>query len=253
MALGKRLAIVAIISMALIITPGWAAEAQEKNWDFSLAPLYLWAINIEGDSTLEGNGRETKLEFSDIFNDLEGAFTLNFSGTHKSRFGFMFDFLYLNVGMDKDTRINTVIDLDLKGLVSQLAGSYRVGESEKYSFDAMAGVRYADIELGIDLDRLPFSTTQGKELWDPIIGGRYQWHFAKKWNLNLYGDIGGFGVGSDFTWQTMGLIDFQPWKHVAISAGYRALEYQFEDDKANQDFELDLTLHGPIVGIRILF
>jgi hypothetical protein len=40
---------------------------------------------------------------------------------------------------------------------------------------------------------------------------------------------------------------------VAISAGYRALNYQFEDTKANRDFELDLLVHGPIIGIRFGF
>ncbi len=84
---------------------------------------------------------------------------------------------------------------------------------------------------------------------DPIIGMRYKWKIADKWDLKLYGDIGGFGIGSDFTWHTIGVVDFWPWQHVGFKGGYRALNYQFEDDKGTQTFELDLLLHGPILGV----
>jgi len=73
---------------------------------------------------------------------------------------------------------------------------------------------------------------------------------ADKWLLNLHGDIGGFGVGSDLTWMASGRIDFQVWKHASISAGYRALGFEFEKDQGERKFDLNLLLHGPILGIK---
>lgn len=114
----------------------------------------------------------------------------------------------------------------------------------------MAGIRYIGVEVGVDFGRLPISLSEEKDLVDPIIGVRYKWKIADKWDLKLYGDIGGFGIGSDFTWQTLGVIDFWPWKHVGFLAGYRALSYHFEDDDKNiEPFELDLLVHGPILGV----
>ena len=179
---------------------------------------------------------------------MEGAFTINFSGLHKSNFGFVFDFIYLDISADQDTDLGTGLDVGLKEIVSQFAGTYRFG-SEYHSFDAIAGIRYLNVEVDLDFKSLPISESEKTDILDPIIGGRYNWKFADKWNLRLYGDIGGFGVGSDFTWQALGVIDFWPWKHVGFSGGYRALNYRLEDNKGASKFELDLLLHGPILGL----
>jgi len=51
----------------------------------------------------------------------------------------------------------------------------------------------------------------------------------------------------------LGACGFWAWVHVAISGGYRALGYQFEESKGDSNFELDLLVHGPINGIRFGF
>jgi hypothetical protein len=91
-----------LIGLIMVTPLTEAAEygsSRDKKWDFSLAPLYLWGINIEGDTSLQEPADEIKLDNKEIFDNLEGAFSLNFSGVHRdSRFCFLFDFLYLNVG-----------------------------------------------------------------------------------------------------------------------------------------------------------
>jgi hypothetical protein len=204
--------------------------------------------NIEGDTTLGQKTNSTKVDFSEVFDNLEGAFSINFSGMHKSNFGFMFDYLYLSVSADKATILGTNLDVGLTTKLAQLAGTYRFG-SEPHTFDAVAGIRYLGVEVDVDFDRLPISLSEEKYVVDPIIGMRYKWKIADKWDLKLYGDIGGFGIGSDFTWQALGVVDFWPWQHVGFTGGYRALNYEFEDDKGATTFELDLLLHGPILGV----
>ncbi len=80
---------------------------------------------------------------------------------------------------------------------------------------------------------------------------QYSHKIADKWSLSLYGDIGGFGVSSDFTWQGFGLIDFQPWKNVAFIAGYRAIGTDYETGSGTDKFTFDTTVHGPIIGVDI--
>ena len=55
------------------------------------------------------------------------------------------------------------------------------------------------------------------------MGGRYLRELNDQWTLILRADIGGFGVGSEFVWNVSGLVDYQPWKHISIIGGYRAL------------------------------
>ena len=86
---------------------------------------------------------------------------------------------------------------------------------------------------------------------DPIVGLRYNYPFNDKWSLQLYGDIGGFGVSSDFTWQGLALIDYQPWKNVAFVAGYRGIGTDYETGSGADQFTFDATVHGPLIGVDI--
>jgi len=84
---------------------------------------------------------------------------------------------------------------------------------------------------------------------DPIFGLRYRWQMSDKWSVTLYGDAGG-GANADLTWQGLGLVNFQPWKHVSFSLGYRALYWDYETGSGVDRFEWDVTMHGPIIGIN---
>lgn len=240
-------------TLAMVSQAAFAEEpSKEKNWEFNLTPLYLWMANIEGDSTLGQRNNTTKVEFDEIFDKLEGVFSINFSGIHKSNFGFMLDYMYISVSGDKETKLGPGLNVGLTTKLLQLAGIYRFG-SEQHAFGAVAGIRYYSVEVDVAFARLPISLSAKEDLVDPIIGATYKWKIADKWNLNLYGDIGGFGIGSDFTWQALGVINFWPWKHVGFTGGYRALNYQFEEEIAAKPFELELLIHGPILGVSFRF
>jgi hypothetical protein len=67
--------------------------------------------------------------------------------------------------------------------------------------------------------------------------------------LNFYGDIGGFGAGSDLSWQVFGGIGVQAARWCDLQVGYRALGFDYQSGRANQD----ITTHGPIIGATIHF
>jgi hypothetical protein len=61
---------------------------------------------------------------------------------------------------------------------------------------------------------------------DPFVGLRVRHQLAPGKELQLLGDVGGFGVGSDFTWQLSGgySFDFAVWQTTLHGlVGYRAL------------------------------
>jgi opacity protein-like surface antigen len=65
----------------------------------------------------------------------------------------------------------------------------------------------------------------------------------------LYGDVGGFGVGSDSTYQAIGGVVWQFSQRFSASAGYRYLYQDFEDD----GFVWDMAMHGPFLGLGVKF
>ena len=238
-----------LICIVAVLIPSLAWTQEESNWEFNLAPLYLWAIAIDGDLGIRGRTNNVSVEFSDIWDNLEGVFTVRFNGLYRKKYGFIFDYNYLDLGTEKvSDLINT--DISFKSQIINLAGSYRFIDGNQ-TLDGVAGIRYTKLESGVALNNVGVSLDGNEDWIDPVVGLRYRYAFTDKWAVQLYGDIGGFGASSDFTWQGMALIDFQPWKNVAFVAGYRGIGTDYESGSGPDQFIYDATVHGPIIGIDI--
>ena len=220
-----------------------------KNWEFSLAPMYLWAISIDGDQTVKGVKVDMDVPFSEIFDSLNGALTFHFEGLHKQRWGFFTDLNYIVLNPEESTPLGD-IDIDFTEIMFELAGFYRITEGT-HTIDGLGGLRYSSMDVDLDLPG-PLPDVDGREDWvDPDIGLRWQWKFAENWGTNLRGDIGGFGIGSDLTWNLAGLVAFKPWKHVSLFGGYRALYQDYSTGSGDKKFAFDATMHGPVLGLNI--
>lgn len=141
-------------------------------------------------------------------------------------------------------------EFGFKSQIVNLAGSYRFIDGD-HLLDGLAGIRYTYLDTEVNLRNIGAQLDGDQDWIDPIVGLRYNYGFADKWFLQLYGDIGGFGVSSDFTWQGLALIDFQPWKYVSIIAGYRAIGTDYETGSGPDNFLYDVIIHGPVVGFNI--
>ena len=245
----RTLLSVIVITLVIKLSPLPAFSAQDSNWQFDLAPLYLWAINIDGDLGIRGRTTSASVDFDTVWDNLEGVFTVRFIATHRSKFGFLIDYNYLDLGKEKVTGAGN-IEAEFNSQILNFAGTYRFLDGP-HSLDGVAGIRYTKLDSGIALNDLGIELSGDEDWVDPIVGLRYSYTLTDRWTLRLYGDIGGFGASSDFTWQGLGLIDFQPWKHVAIVAGYRGLGTDYQSGSGADTFTYDAVVHGPIVGIDI--
>lgn len=130
--------------------------------------------------------------------------------------------------------------------------AYRVDETSRSSIDLAAGFRAYDMQVDGALNTgggasVPFG---GSESWvDPIIAIRGNWALSEKWLLTGFADIGGFGVGSDLTWQVMATFDYQLNDSWALRFGYRYLEI----DKPVGGNDLKTGISGPIFGATYRF
>ena len=220
-----------------------------KNWEFSLAPMYLWAVSIDGNQTVKGNKVDLDVPFSDIFNNLNGAVTFHFEGIYKQRWGFLTDLNYIVLNPEDSTPLGN-IKVDFTEILFELAGFYRIAKGA-HAIDGLGGLRYTSMDVDLNLPG-PLPDVDGSKDWiDPFIGLRWQWNFAENWRTKLRGDIGGFGVGSDLTWNLVGLVDFKPWEHASLFGGYRVLYQDYSSGSGDNKFAYDATMHGPILGLNI--
>lgn len=230
-----------------LVCPVAQAEESKSNsdWTFSLAPMYLWAVSIDGDQTVKGHTVDLDVPFSEIFDDLNGALTFHFEGMHKQRWGFLTDLNYIVLEMDDGST-----DVDFTEIMYELAGFYRINRGT-HAIDGLAGLRYSSMEVELDLPSPVNNVDQRKDWVDPYLGLRWQWKFAENWGSRLRGDVGGFGVGSDQTYNLVGLVDFKPWKHVGLFGGYRVLYQDYSTGSGKNRFSYDATMHGPALGLNV--
>lgn len=257
---GTLISIIAVLVL-FITAPCFAAEdtgkKSEGNWQFNLAPFYLWAVNLEGDLTTGANRLPlpvpvtvpVDVPFDDVFDALETAFIVHFEGIHRSNWGFLVDANYLDLGGDFTNPQGFGLRVDMELTLVEAAGVYRVPK-EAHNFDVLFGARYYGLDPEVSLQRGTSIADKSQDWTDPFIGGRWIWNFAECWKLIARGDIGGFGVGSDFAWQAAGMIEWQPFEHVSFLAGYRALDVDYEDGIGRDYFRLDATIHGPLLGVN---
>ena len=129
--------------------------------------------------------------------------------------------------------------------------------------DLLVGGRYwylyTDIDVGLVLEDNAnsvsryFSGSGSKQWVDPFIGLRAGFQLTKDFMVAFRGDVGGFKVGSKFSWNASGYFGYKVLEMVSLLAGYRALYVDYESGSGNSKFVWDVTMHGPAVGVTFRF
>lgn len=123
------------------------------------------------------------------------------------------------------------------------------------AIDLYGGGRYTYLELDLDTRGQP-SANRSVDWVDPMIGVRAVWNVTDRFFVLAGGDIGGFGVGSDFAWSALGLLGwrFQMFGlDSAVVGGYRALGQDYSTGSGTRRLQFDVTMHGPVLGLNIRF
>jgi hypothetical protein len=112
--------------------------------------------------------------------------------------------------------------------------------------------------IDLSLTREGFlSATKSVSWFDPLVGARIRHQLAPTWNFVLSGDVGGFGVGSKFSWQALALLEHEIYRSKTATwsamLGYKALSVDYSRGSGLSLYEFDMTMHGPIFGLTARF
>lgn len=97
-----------------------------------------------------------------------------------------------------------------------------------------------------ELEAGPIESRGISDAVDGFAAPRATWPFARRWSLQLYGDVG--AGDSDLTWQASAMLGFH-FTSWGLGFGYRILDYELEDGAD----ELDLTFEGLVYGVEFRF
>ncbi|OEU48175.1 MAG: hypothetical protein BA866_00740 [Desulfobulbaceae bacterium S5133MH15] len=248
----KSVFLLLLISTVLVRGFNHTAQAEDKSsgsdWEFALAPFYLWAVSLDGDVVVGPQGNSVSMDFGDIFENLEAAFIVHFETIYKKNYGILFDVNFINLGGSTSTP-KSEINIDLEATVAEILPYYRWSKGD-HDLDFMAGVLYSRVAQDVAFSSSPLSIDVTEDWVDPFLGIRWNWGFGDKWGVVVKGGVGGFGVSSDFVWEGSGLLTYQPWKYAQFLMGYRAVGIDYETGAGPTRFEYDVTMAGPVVGIN---
>ncbi len=262
-----------------------------SGWQLRITP-YAWAPSVNGDVTVRGRTVDIDMSFWDLFDsgnskvELESLLALmGYVEARKGPWGIYGDVVWGNFDFSGGavTQRNPIADLNVAARAKANLGyeitmaegglTYEVanwgGARSSTALDLLGGARYWNQELdlslavdtSVDLGSLGLERSGSRAVarsgaleWvDPFVGLRVRHELAPGRELQFLGDIGGFGVGSDLTWQLFAgySFDFSLWQSTLLHGlvGYRALAVDYTQDSGTNKNNLDLILHGPVVGL----
>ena len=228
-------------------------QPAEKDWSFNLS-TYAWATSISGTISAGGRSADVDISFQDVVKHLDMAFMGSAELRYK-RWGFMGDIIYARLHDDIPPPAGVLYSSThevVKETIGTFLLSYRAVDQDRTFLDLFAGARvysfYSEIVLRPNLAPVGFAA-DGTTTWvDPIIGLRGRCYVSNLFFLNGYGDVGGFGAGSELSWQVLGTVGIQAARWCDVQVGYRALGFEYQG-RAKQE----ITTHGPIIGATIRF
>jgi hypothetical protein len=164
-------------------------------------------------------------------------------------------FFYASLQQDASSK-NGVVGgtVSLKQTMWELAGLYKVNPWLEFG----AGARINSINSGLNINVTgPGGSTVNQnssmtQTWaDPIIITRLKGAINNKWLLQLRADIGGFGIGSQFTYQLQPDIYFRASRLLELGLGYRILsmDYSTGTQGTSNWFLFNMQEYGPQIRI----
>lgn len=258
MKLNHLIALIALTASAHAGTPAPEATIQPTipapdEWEIRVG-LPGWISGIEGDVGVFGAVSAIDVPFDDIVSNLDMVAALNFE-VRKGRWGLLTSLAYLELSGAAGTpgRLINNVTLEMQQLMLDAAISYALVDGENCRVELLGGARYNHIDLGLNItSALPAlnRNISGDKGWvDPYVGFLTRAKLAEPLTLVVKGDIGGFGVSSDITWQAYAGLEYQITKHLYAGLGYRVLGVDYTDG----GFTYDVITSGVQIELGLKF
>lgn len=223
------------------------------DWHFRIIP-YIWATATSGDVMFLNHSQEVSQSFADTYDDhnMSAHFLLE---AGKGRWLVQSDFIYGH--FNNDTQLAgpgpiKSVRQDLKEWIIMPRIGYSLVDDPNQRIDLLVGARYSRFRLGVTGRFSAGGQTRSEtlqEIWDPTITVAGHRILRDKWFTRYMGEIGGFGVSSDFIWQAGLGVGYQFNPTASVVAGYRVRAIDYSAD----DFLVDTVTHGPTLELEFKF
>jgi hypothetical protein len=225
-----------------------------SEWHVDWVPFYLWFTGIKGNVGAQGYVVPVDASFSQVFSQLNIGW-MTVLDVRRKRIGLLTDLVFMSLSSDQKTTpvqggAYSGFTANAKTFWVDPEVYYRLFDRERFSVDAVGGGRFWRLDNSINLQPgvLAAASVGQTQSWvDPVLGARFRVNFGRGWYASLKGDAGGFGVGSQQTWQVYTGIGKEFKRKYSVFLGYR---YLYVDYK-NGGFLFDTHMDGVLAGFAI--
>lgn len=264
------------------------AAAPAGGWEFNFT-TYGWLPWISGDVAIKGRSFSVDVNPNDALDALDWGSGIpawfSYAEARNGPISIFNDIVYSRLAGSGDfartgpkglLTLSGNVNADFEQTIVELGGTYEVwsdGErgASQTAFDVLGGGRYwrqdasvsadlsANLNLaGLEIEKGRVIARQGAVDWiDPFVGARLRKEILPGHSLTVRGDVGGFGVGSEFTWQLLATYDVQiaVADQVTIDGyiGYRALSVDYSQGSGTDRYVFDAVMQGPVMGVTLRF
>ena len=247
----------ALMLFLLAFAPAAAAQTPDAGWKVEIAPIYVWApYNISTitlprfpDLPAPPGGGEDGRPSGQTDAGLNGAAMAAFR-VEKSRWMLRGNFVWAGLAAERELpRVKLSGDL--------IYGEAMTGVRVVRGLWVEGGVRRLALDISAQVLDYP-EVTRKPGVWDPIVGLTYRAPLGEHWLLTAHGDVGGFDVGTSLDSGASVTLDWRMVEHFGLTLGYGLLYFRLEDTvldstRLEKTLKIGTTLHGPIVGFKLLF
>lgn len=225
------------------------AFAQNAGWQGQITP-YVWATGMGGDIRPFSGAPTISYErsFSETLKDLDAAFFVN-AFARKERFVVAGDLLYASLSRKGQIYPGISVKGKLRLGALTLTGGYRALDDSWLTLDVMAGARVWRARGAVSVPIIGEQKSSTQTFVDPVVALRANVKLDPSWSVLAYGDIGGFGTGSEKTKQFALSVNYQVNENIYVSTGYRYLDLDYK----HKGMRLDTKLTGPFLGLTWKF
>ena len=238
-----------VIGLSMCASTALADEADD-GWNHSVH-LYGMGAAIEGDAQIGPLALPVEVSISELFDALRMGGMAAYRADNGT-WSFTGDVTYMDLGWSARTAADRAGG-ELR--VDQLTVMATVGRRINPKVEVLVSAAYFDVDTTLEVRVLQQSrrATRGASWVDPLVGLQYSAPVGDKWTYSLRGDVGGFGVGSDFTWHVATVMRRQVTGKFDWYVGYRVIAYDYSEGSGSDRLHYSMTQHGLGIGVAWSF
>ena len=252
----SRKLIIATMAILLSVSGINTAHAMGGNstdgqWEYSLAPLFLWAQGIEGESSVGPTTAPLDITFKDALDNLDGMFTVHYE-MKRDALSLFAELQYVSLNPEAEGPGNTELSIVFKNTIGELGVGYWAFGTDRTNWEVLAGVRYTKQKLDLSISDRADLQLADEDWWVAFFGGRFSAQLSENWSFIGRVDYG-LGAGkTNQIWNLNALLAYRFRHWGSVFAGYKWMDYDYENStRGLGHYAYDARQQGPLLGLNI--